>query len=118
MTILYILAGVLGAICGGVIGWLIKALKDKIKLLEMEKDLNDKIKEKNEVVKILAETKQDLADTDQLLADSLTAIELLKTYDVIDKAAAKKIQEIKEVQDNGTSTAESKAAYKSFIGNL
>lgn len=118
MAIESIIMAVVGAGLGGVIGWLIKLIKDKLKIAELE-NKNYKLQmELNELTTKMAKTIEELKKTQTLLTDSLAAIELLKAYKAIDDETKRKIDELKGLMKDGKSTPESIEKYKAMIDEI
>lgn len=94
-----IIAIILGIAVGFGIGFLSKALIDKIEIAELEKERDSALLQKNTMQEKWELATQELSQTKVLLQDTFAALELLKQYQVIDNDTKDKIKDIDNTLD-------------------
>ncbi len=109
---------ILGAGGGGVIAWLVKSLKVRVQTAELEKELVVSKGRVVELVKQNAELQQKYTDSQSVLANTLSALELLKAYQMIDAETKKQVAEIKETLVDGKASPETMDKYKEMLKKM
>lgn len=106
---------ILGAGGGGAVIYIIMKLKAKADSALMQKDLLVAQGRVVELVKQNADLLQKYTDSQTVLANTLSALELLKAYQMIDAETKRKVDEIKETFVDGKATDDTMAKYKEML---
>jgi len=118
MTFMEIVMLILGAGGGGVIAWLVKSLKVRVELAELQKELVVSQGRVVELAKQNAELQQKYIDSQSILANTLSALELLKAYQMIDAETKKQVEEIKDTLVDGKASPETMDKYKEMLRKM
>lgn len=116
--IMLVLGLVVGATAGAVIAWLIKSLKTKAEIATLQKDLVLSQEKVVGLTKQNAELQQKYLDSQSLLANTLSALELLKAYQMIDAETKKKVEELKDSFVDGKASPDTMDKYKEMIKKM
>lgn len=118
MSILEILMLIVGAGLGGAVAYFFMKLKAKADLALIQKDLLVAQGRVVELVKQNADLQQKYMDSQTVLANTLSALELLKAYQMIDAETKKKVEEIKDTFVDGKATDDTMAKYKEMLKTM
>lgn len=118
MNIFLILGIVLGSGFGGIITYLWSALQNKLKIANLEKDLAKAQSEVADLVRKNAELTQKCMDTQAALANTLSALELIKAYQVIDQDTKNKIKDLQNTFVEGKASADTMNSFKDALKKM
>lgn len=109
---------VLGAGSGGLVAWLWKSLKVRAEMAELQKDLVVSKSQVVELTKQNAELQQKCVDAQSALANTLSALELLKAYQLIDSDTKNSIKDIQNTFVDGKASEDTMKKYKEMLQNM
>lgn len=115
MSFTEIIMLILGGGGGGAIIYIIMKLKAKADFALIQKDLLVAQGRVVELVKQNADLLQKYTDSQTVLANTLSALELLKAYQMIDAETKRKVEEIKDTFVDGKATDDTMAKYKEML---
>jgi len=118
MSVMEILMLIFGIAAGGGVMYLIMLFKSKADTALIQKDLVTAQGRVVELAKQNAELQQKYTDSQTVLANTLSALELIKAYQMIDAETKKKVEEIKGTFVDGKATDDTMAKYKEMLKSM
>ncbi len=109
---------ILGGGAGGVIAYLWKSLSVKAQISELEKNLLESKNTIADLTKKNAELEQKCIDTQSALANTLSALELLKAYQVIDQDTKSKVKNLQDTLVDGKASQATMESYKDLLKKM
>jgi hypothetical protein len=97
--IILVIAIIIGIAVGFGIGYLTKAVIDKVKIATLEKERDQALLAKQTMKEQWEKAINELNQTKVLLTDTLAALELLKKYQAVDNETRNKIKELEKTLD-------------------